>query len=280
MKKRQRDMNGKIVSVVIPTYKPQKYIKECIDSVCRQTIGMDNLELIVVLNGCCEPYMQELHEYVSGKTGLDARLLQTDVPGVSNARNIGIDAAVGDYLCFIDDDDWVSDCYLQKLLEAASDDADMVEANVLNYDEESQVCSDDYLTKAFRRFGGEHFLPVMKARSFLSSSCCKIIRRKAIDADRFDTRFAIGEDGLFMARISRRLKVMRCASADAVYYRRVRQGSASRKKESVTHRAAYYARLAWAYTRVWTSDCLHYSLPFFASRYVALLLHVIRQPKY
>lgn len=273
-------MKGKIVSVIIPTYKPKAYINECIDSVCRQTIGLDKIELIIVLNGCNEPYMQELCDYANGKNGLDVKLLQTDVPGVSNARNMGIDAASGKYLCFIDDDDWVSDCYLQKLVDAASEDADMVEANVLNYDEGQQTYSDDYLTKTFKRLYGKRSLRVMSARSFLSSSCCKIIHREAVGASRFDTEFAVGEDGLFMARISRSLKVMRCAASDAIYYRRMRRGSASRKNDSTMHRAVYYARLAWAYTRVWASDCLHYSLPFFASRYVALLLHVIRQPKY
>ena len=97
------------ISVIIPTYKPQDYFWECLDSLAAQTLEPERFEVTVVLNGCNEPYKSLIQEHISsGMQHLNVRLVQTDTPGVSNARNMGIDMANGTYLTFIDDDDYVS----------------------------------------------------------------------------------------------------------------------------------------------------------------------------
>ena len=145
-------MNDIKVSVIIPTYRPGDYLYECLGSLCRQTLGCDSFEVIIVLNGCNEPYSEEIKEYVADKMqGYRVRFMQTDRPGVSNARNMALDAACGEYVAFIDDDDWVSPGYLADLLAEAAKGADVVEANVADYDETDGTCHDDYLTRAFHR---------------------------------------------------------------------------------------------------------------------------------
>ena len=105
------------ISVIIPTYKPQDYLWRCLDSLDGQTLAKDKFEVILVLNGCKEPYDGEIKNYAVNHSQLPLDYIQTDKGGVSNARNIGIDAANGDYITFIDDDDYVSPRYLEALLE-------------------------------------------------------------------------------------------------------------------------------------------------------------------
>lgn len=264
------------VSIVIPTYKPGTYLWDCIDSIYKQSIGLEKFELLIVLNGCHEPYLKNIREYLASKKGLNAELLQTDVPGVSNARNIGLTRVKGDYVCFIDDDDWISENYLRELMTVADNGADIVASNVACYSDETQELTEDYITRAFRDAPKNKDISILKARKFMSSSCCKIIRREKIGNTLFDCNFRLGEDSLFMASISCRIRSIRTSSTDAVYYRRLRKESASRTPRKLSERIRDSEHLAIAYTRILMSDCTHYNWLFFASRYVALLLHVFR----
>ena len=124
---KQTLMDKKRISVVIPTYKPGAYIWECLDSLGRQTLSKEEFEVIIVLNGEKEPYFSQIEDYVRQHEGeLNMRLLYSEKSGVSNARNMGIDEARGEYLTFIDDDDWVTDNYLYNLF-AKADSAAVIE---------------------------------------------------------------------------------------------------------------------------------------------------------
>ena len=63
-------MTETIVSVIIPTYKPKAYLWNCIDSICRQTIGIEKIELLIVVNGCGEEYVQSIKDYLSNKSDI------------------------------------------------------------------------------------------------------------------------------------------------------------------------------------------------------------------
>ena len=97
------------ISVIIPTYKPGAYLQECIESIGQQTIAKEMFELIIVLNGCDEPYRSNINTLLDKCQGnINVRILQTDQPGVSNARNMSTDEAQGELICFLDDDEMVS----------------------------------------------------------------------------------------------------------------------------------------------------------------------------
>jgi len=84
-------------TVGIPTHKPGPYIYKCLDSLCRQTMAATEFEVIIVLNGPKDPYFQQIDDYLRQHADtLNARLLHTEVMGVSNARNLILDQAQGD----------------------------------------------------------------------------------------------------------------------------------------------------------------------------------------
>ena len=84
------------ISVIIPTYEPRAYLWECLDSLVAQTFSKDDFEVLLVLNGCSEPYKSNIEAYIEKrKEIINIRFTQTDIPGVSNARNIALDNATG-----------------------------------------------------------------------------------------------------------------------------------------------------------------------------------------
>ncbi|WP_298367979.1 glycosyltransferase family A protein [uncultured Lutibacter sp.] len=97
-----------LISIIIPIYNAEKHLKKCISSVLNQTY--DNFELILVNDGSTDNSSLICNNFEK----LDKRIKITSQKnkGVSSARNIGINEAKGEYICFVDADDWVTKNYL------------------------------------------------------------------------------------------------------------------------------------------------------------------------
>lgn len=108
-------MNEPLISIVVPVYKTQQYLLKCIDSVLNQTYK--NLELILVDDGSPDDCPRLCDEIAQ----MDQRVcvLHKRNGGVSSAKNAGIDAATGDYIGFVDSDDWIEPSMFETLLGLA-----------------------------------------------------------------------------------------------------------------------------------------------------------------
>ena len=137
------------ISVIIPSYKPKGYLWECLESLYNQTFPSNDFEILLVLNGCCEPYKSQIEEFLKGKDMCNVCLIQTNQLGVSNARNIGLDRAKGDYITFIDDDDYVSPSYLEELYEKALPDTISLCYPYAFNDGSPEIQLPYYITKAY-----------------------------------------------------------------------------------------------------------------------------------
>ena len=279
MPSRTQSVNQRMMqlSVIIPTYKPTAYVADCLESLSKQQLDRSQFEVIIVLNGCREPYEDYLRSEVS-RVGLASSVvfLQTDIPGVSNARNIALNCARGRYVTFVDDDDCLSPSYLSDMLGAVQDEHDVVVTNVVGMVEVGGTVCDDYIGQAYRALPDAGSEALFAHRSLLSSSCCKLIPKSLIADRRFDHRFAIGEDALFMATVSDAIHTLRKAPASAVYYRRIREQSASRKPRTRLQIARNSLALSLAYMKVYCSAPTRYSLPFFLSRIAAVLWWIVK----
>ena len=101
------------ISIIIPTYKPQSYLWECLSSLSNQTFPKEDYEILLVLNGCENPYKLEIESFISKRSSnVNIQLIHTLDAGVSNARNIALSYVKGEYVTFIDDDDFVSPLFL------------------------------------------------------------------------------------------------------------------------------------------------------------------------
>lgn len=256
------------ISVIIPTYKPQSYIWECLDSLCRQTFPKDDFEVILVLNGCKEPYDGQIREYINNHPDVQWNYIQTDQGGVSNARNIALDVAKGEYVTFIDDDDYISPSFLEKLY-AKSDSETMALSNAFAFSDGKPNEQIPYtITDAYNEYSPIGRMKSYKVRRYFSGPCMKLINMSFIQGRRFDVRFKNGEDSLFMFLISDRIKYADFTSTDAIYYRRYREGSAIAANRNKRYVIKNFFRITKSYSNIYFSNLCHYSF----RRYVRSLL--------
>ncbi|MCX8464131.1 glycosyltransferase [Bacteroides fragilis] len=265
------------LSVIIPTYRPQNYLFECLTSVINQEIiDTKDYEILIVLNGPCNPYKENINFFLSEReNSLNIRLIYTREVGVSNARNIGIKESTGDFICFIDDDDLISKSYLWNLLSRAKEN-EIVAANVLTFTDSITSTGSDYLGRAYCKCCKKKSYNIFVFRSFLSTSCAKIIPKKMIADRRFNNKYELSEDSLFMFSISDHLKKITLTSADCVYYRRVRANSVSRTTRKRYKRVINSLNLAYSYTLIYLKGFYKYNFFFYVSRLVGLGISIIK----
>lgn len=268
------------ISIIIPTYKPGEYLYNCLDTIIGQKDDIsDSYEIILILNGCNEPWQTEIKSYLK-KRGCDTlvRFIQTDVPGVSNARNMGIDAARGEYIAFVDDDDLVSPTYLEELFRV-SDRETVGLSYELRYNEEDGTTQTESFSDEYKRKAGAGKQPYKKIKKFFSGPCMKLIHRDVIDNFRFDTRYANGEDSLFMFQISRNMKYVDFTSPNAVYYRRVRKGSAMSNEKQVSAMVKNRLRMMVSFIAIYLSAPTEYSFHFLITRLMGCFHSIINSIK-
>lgn len=256
------------ISVIVPSYKPKDYLWECLESLVTQTLSKDLFEVILVLNGCCDPWKGQIESYINKHLKcLNIHFIQIDVPGVSNARNVALDLVKGKYVTFIDDDDYVSPKYLELLYSKVSNDTIALAYPYAFYDPipEKQLSPQQYkITDTYNRIAKEGRQEYTKARKYFSGPCMKLIPMSFIQKNRFNTSFKNGEDGLFMFLISNHFKFVDFAEKDCVYYRRYREGSAV-SSESFRQRFHNCFRLMREYCRIYINGN-HYHFSFFITR--------------
>ena len=112
------DSTGPLVSVIVPVYNVEQYLRECLDSVIGQTYS--NLEIIVVDDGSTDSSGTICDEYKANDPRM--RVIHKKNGGLGNARNVGMDAAQGKYIIFLDSDDYWDLNAVQVLCETAEKD--------------------------------------------------------------------------------------------------------------------------------------------------------------
>lgn len=121
-------MKQLLISVIIPVYEVEKYIAQCLESVINQSYT--NLEIIVINDGTKDRSADIAREYAQKDSRI--KVYDFDNRGVSVARNRGLEIASGDYISYLDSDDWLDLCTYQTLLDIAIvNDADMVKCGFI-----------------------------------------------------------------------------------------------------------------------------------------------------
>lgn len=207
-------MNSRLVSVIIPVYNTAQYLSESLESVLNQSY--DNLQIIIIDDGStdssaviCKTYQQK-----------DSRIqyfYQTNA-GASIARNHGLDVSTGDYVLFVDSDDWIDTDMVSSMIcmSDSNPEAELIQVQV----------PEDF--KCQREEGV--YTKQEAIYSLLQGSWwgpyCKLISRPSIDNLRFPKR-TISEDYLFNYRLFSSISEL-YYSNQLFYHRRVRKDSLSR----------------------------------------------------
>ena len=118
-----------MVSIIVPVYNTEKYLRRCMDALVGQTISSDQIEFIVINDGSTDSSPRILEEYEKNYPGI-VRVFNRSNGGQAAARNFGITKARGDYIGFADSDDYIDTTLYEKLYALAiKEDADMVECH-------------------------------------------------------------------------------------------------------------------------------------------------------
>lgn len=198
------------LSVIIPVYNAEKYLRECVDSVLNQT--ENDLEIILVNDGSPDNSGAIIAEYAA-RCPEKITAITVENGGQGRARNCGIDIARGEFLSFIDSDDYIEpDMYALMLAAAEENDADVV------------VCD---MEKRFDDGRREYVHAALQNAPLASagSSSNKIFRRSAVGAIRFPTGlwyedFAFSAKLLMLSRktvfVDKPLYVYRCGQTSTM----------------------------------------------------------------
>ena len=219
-------MSQPLVSVIIPVYNMEKYISRCLDSVLNNTYR--NLEVICIDDGSKDNSLGILREYEAK----DSRVIVIAKKngGVSSARNAGLDRMSGEYVCFVDPDDYVHPQYVEllyaTLLECKTDVAicghQIVDANT------SLVKPELYSIKP----DAVHVCPLVRffRTQELRAYCWgKIIRYELVKNVRFCEELSLAEDTTFVAELYEKGNLDGTAVLTyPLYYYFIREGSAVR----------------------------------------------------
>lgn len=184
------------ISVIVPVYNAGKYINRCVDSILAQTFT--DFELILVDDGSLDDSLIICKKYVERDNRVNV-VSQTN-GGPSKARNLGLKMSKGQYITFIDADDYILENYLKALVEGS---ADFVLSGYTNFYEE--------FNNEFKNIPGKNFyidknsveflkaIEYIETKGLLASPCCKLVKNNLLkDFNiQFDESLNYGEDHLF-----------------------------------------------------------------------------------
>lgn len=208
------------ISVIIPVYNVEKYIGKCLDSIIAN--DHKNLEIICVNDGSTDCSLEILYEYEKQ----DNRIIVIDIKngGVSNARNIAIEKASGDYICFVDADDCLHSRFFSTLLcSSMANNVDIVFCQWREFDSESYP-EFNYLTNVVERK-----LPMKKIYELNRFIYCwgALYKKTSISGIKFPTELKIGEDNVFVKEVMWKSRDKYAVVIDnRLYFYRQREDSA------------------------------------------------------
>ena len=209
-----------LISVIIPIYNTAPYLARCLDSVI--CTNYDNLEIICVNDGSTDNSITILKDYKER----DDRFIIIDVEngGLSKSRNLGLEIAKGEYICFIDSDDWIHKQFFDVLLFCIEKTRAAIA--VCTFKRTSTIPIDDNIDK------GQVTVSIFEKGAGLNDHTVKghvwgrIINRSVINSNRFAVGLQTAEDTLFNLELFADNPELTTVLADVpLYYYFYREGS-------------------------------------------------------
>lgn len=212
-----------MISIILPVYNTEEYVGRCIESIQNQTY--ENWEMIIIDNGSTDGSYHICKKYAKEDSRIEV-FHQYQNKGVSVARNLGLERVSGEFVTFIDADDWVEKNYLQELLNIQREcEADMV---VCGYEiketreqqEEKELAQEsDYVNRILS--AEEYFSEYMLQGN---THCWGVLyRRKKIEEIHFPGKVTIGEDLLYLIHAAKTMeKIVVTDYSGYRYYRNLK----------------------------------------------------------
>jgi len=211
------------VSVVIPVYNAKDYLYDCIKSLLDQTLS--DCEFIFVNDGSIDNSQQIIEEYQKK----DQRIIifNQENKGIGEARNAGINIANGEYVGFLDNDDFLKNDFLESLyIKAIKDDLDILVSKTILGRDDKFIIKDNGFDKDLifdKTFINENIIPNLLRVEDLFAVWNKIYKRSFINANqiRFPENRVIEEDNMFNIQAFNKAEKVLFTDYAGYYYREV-----------------------------------------------------------
>ena len=172
---------GELISIIVPIYNVEKYLRMCLDSIENQTYS--NIEVLLINDGSPDSSGEICQEYVARDSRF--RYFEKENGGLSDARNYGIERSNGKYLTFIDSDDWVEPTYIEDMYQAAlKNDSEIVVSNYTLFDvKENHYLIhvwDDYYEETYEGEELINKLPLLERRDYSFVTSWGILFKKEL----------------------------------------------------------------------------------------------------
>lgn len=201
------------ISIIIPVYNTEKYLKRCLNSLVRQTLK--DIEVILINDGSLDNSSNICDEYAEKDSRF--KVVHKENGGASKSRNIGLNMACGEYICFVDSDDYIDTNGFEEMYNIATEkNVDIVlsnhfygESNINNVKfPKNVVVEKDEIKKMLVNSNTDFFLPFLWRNIFKNTEEQQKIR--------FKTNLKYGEDSLY--NLTSYLSANRMYCIDKAFY--------------------------------------------------------------
>ena len=214
-----------LLSFIVPVFNGEKTIKKCLDSICK--IDSDDFEILVVDDGSTDNTQKELDDLINTERRM--RVFKTYNQGVSKARNYGVEQAYGEYITFVDCDDWIEPSSFSKMIALLSaNNSDLFVADYFSYGHKQKSVKRKIL------MNGENSSEKLFAELLMGISnhvwgniyYNKLIRENNI---KFREEINVGEDALFNLNYGRYCRKIYYFQQEVYYYNIINNDSVMHK---------------------------------------------------
>ena len=286
-------MNDEVqISFIVTIYNKELFIKQCIESILSQNMG--NWELILVDDGSVDGSVSICKQFINDDR---IKLIQQKNSGVVCARKTGVAAAVGRYIIFVDADDWVSSCMLEKIKPWLNQNIDVINFEMTGIGKKSEFLREYTVNEGI--YEGDALKDLYKKMMFdfeksepgiIQSLCTKAIKRELLQflINNTDERLTLGEDAAVVYPVllnANRVLVLK----QSLYFYRIVENSMVRSWNLETFKQIYIFRMYMlqvyeVYSESFRLDVqlqaylLHFLLPTISSVYGIPLCQSYKMP--
>lgn len=262
------------ISIIIPVYNVEKYIKRCLDSVINQTYK--NIEVILINDGSLDNSGLICNEYAKKYNNI--KVFHKENGGVSSARNLGIDKANGEYLAFVDPDDFIDKYMYEKLYNSIkkfnSEIAVSSFSYIINGIEDKQDISNKEIVFSKEVVIEKYFQNVYPFNySFL---CNKLFKKELFNEVRLNVKILVQEDTEIMIKLYNKSKKISYIG-EALYFYELRNESLTSNKISrgkITTEQAFLE--IYKYTKKSLSQFKSQALLKYTSYFFNIIIEIIK----
>lgn len=223
------------LSIIIPVYNVEKYIYECLLSICNQI--KNDIEVIIINDGSTDQSAQIIDKFIHNLPSSLKKnffVIHQENQGVSHARNEGIQNANGNYITFIDSDDIVANNYISEILHAINSSPDLIQFNAYCFFEsnleKSYYLSQPSLSGSYK-ISDEILRDIFNKNNWFS--WLRVYKKELLLNNPFPTNMTHFEDAFIVSKILTEIKSIFIIK-DSIYNYRILENSATRESNLLT----------------------------------------------